>query len=446
MFLFNRGRPSAISRFRKDASGNIALFTALLMVPIVGVGGLAIDHMQADTAKVRFDNAADSAALAAVNTARSVSSGNTAWGGGDPITAGTAAAARVFGANAKNAGTAVPPEPRITLTRVGDEYVASVAWSTNTPATFGRLFGQESHAVSGRAEARSGAPLYNEFHILMDYSASMLIGATTTDIQRTYDITGCAFACHLADDTLAQVRASGGVRMRIDVMKDAIINAIDELRRRAVMPNQYRFGVYGFSSDTRIFLDVSDPRSGDFDAVIAAVRASDPWRSNGGGTNFPNALSWLDGRVKTNGDGTLGKPLQRVILISDGMQNERRYTPDGWDEIPDQLHFIGPSTQIGSARAGLMDARDCDPLKSKGVEIAAVHVQYVALTSAPIPSPTWLTEKMDFIERILIPRMADSMGKCATSPGLYADASTPSEIQAAIKGAFTSASKPVITK
>ena len=60
--------------------------------------------------------------------------------------------------------------------------------------------------------------------------------------------------------------------MRIDVMKDAVIMAIEELRKRSVMSNQYRFGIYGFASDTRVFLDVSDPRSGDYDAVIAAVR------------------------------------------------------------------------------------------------------------------------------------------------------------------------------
>ncbi len=446
MFDFHRVRPAAFSRFRKDTRGNIALLTGLLLLPLAGVGGLAIDHMQAASAKVRFDTAADAAALAAVNTAKSVSSGSAAWGSGDPIAAGVAAAARVFSANAKNAGQASTPEPQIILTRTGDEYVASVAWSTNAPATFGRLFGKESHPVSGRAEARSGAPLFNDFHIVMDYSASMLIGATSADIQRTYELTGCAFACHLKEDTLSAIRAQGGVRMRIDVMKDAVVLAIEELRRRSTMPNQYRFAVYGFSSDTRVFLDINDPRSSDYDAVIAAVRASDPWRSNGGGTNYPGLLSWLEPRVMPGGDGTSLRPLQRVILISDGMQNERRYSPDGLTEGVDPLQFVGPSTWIGVSRIGLMNSRDCEPIKAKGAEIAAVHVKYVSLTSAPVPAPDWLINEMAFIERNLIPRMPTTMGECASSPMLYADASTSSEIYAAIRGVFTTARKPTITR
>lgn len=448
MASFSKSDTQPRTRFRSDTRGNIAILTALLMFPLIGVGGLAIDHMQADSAKVRIDNAADAAALAAVNTAKAIAAGNATWGSGDPLEAGRAAAARMFRANSTSIGQADQPQPEINIERVGAEYVASVSWSTTTPATFGRLFGKASHVLSGTAEARSGVGLYHDFFIMMDMSASMLIGATPADISRTFNLLSCAFACHLQNDSLAYIRSQGGVRMRIDVMKDAIVTALEELRRRAAMPGQYRFAVYTFSNEVRTFLDISDPRARDFDAVIATVRAADPWRSNGGGTNFTRALGEVERKLTSGNTGTMVNPMQRVILISDGVQNERRIELDAYTWGNDPMVVVGPSYTIGpiTSRMSGMDPGGCNRMKAKGAEVAMVHVQYInPLTVPGVIGDAAQTDEFGFIEKVLIPDMANTMGACASSTQLYADANTPAEIYAAIQGAFASPRRTVIT-
>lgn len=437
-----------LAAFLSDTRGNIAMLTALLMFPLIGVGGLAMDHMQADSAKVRLDNAADAAALAAVNTAKAVQTGNATWGTGDPVAAGSAAAERIFRANARNIGEAVLPTPRISVARVGEEFIATVDWTTTTPATFGRLFGANNHSVAGRAEARSGAALYNDFLIVMDMSASMLIGATDADVQKTYNLLGCAFACHVpvadghAGETLTALRTNTDAKLRLDVMKDAVISAIEELRRRQVMPNQYRFGIYGFSSETRVYLDISDPRSSDYDAVIAAVRAADAWTTIGGGTIYSRLFPWLEPRFKAGGDGTVTRPLQRMILISDGVENNRQYIPSGTLTYP-----AAPTISPSFYEIGLLNPALCEPIKRMGVDIATVQVKYVVPTRVPgvvVDGGAWWM--FNWISDFLLPAMPTTMGACATSPASHAHADTPAEIYAAISGAFTKSRTTAITR
>jgi hypothetical protein len=425
--------------------GNVALLAAMLMLPLAGIGGLAVDHMSASSAKTRLSSAADAAALAAVNTAKAVSIGNVSWGQGDPVAAGRAAAVRVFNANAKNVGAAGVPVPDISISLVSGEYVADVSWAASSPATFGRLFGVANVDLSGRAQARSGTPLYHEFIIVMDMSASMLIGATPADIRRVYDLTGCAFACHLEGDTLSYIRAQGGVRMRIDVMKDAVIAAIQELRKRAAIPGQYRFGVYAFANEVRTYIDITDPRAGDYDAVIAAVRAADPWRSNGGGTAFPRVISEMTPKFRTGNDGSLFRPLQRMIMISDGMQDERRFSADGNTHGVETLPVTGPFTMIGDARLSGMNPAGCNAIKATGAEVAMVHVEYIIPTSVPGVFADWLTNEFNFMATTLIPAMPTTMGGCASGPQLYADANTPSQIHAAIQSAFSNLRRTSVT-
>ncbi|MBX9758334.1 MAG: VWA domain-containing protein [Beijerinckiaceae bacterium] len=445
MLLSGVTRPSTASRFWKDVSGNIAMLTALIMIPLVGVGGLAIDHMQADSAKVRLDTAADAAALAAVNTANAVSTGSVTWGSGDPIAAGRGAAERIFRANAKNVGGAAIPAPEIVLSLVSGEYVATVIWSTVTPATFGRLFGIESHPVAGRAEARSGATIYSDFYIVMDLSASMLIGASDSDIQRTFNLVGCSFACHERENTLPSVRAAG-IRLRIDVMKDAIVAAIEELRARSNAPNQYRFGVYGFSGQNRVFMDINDASSSDYDAVIRAVRSADPWVGNGGGSYLSTVMTWIDTLVKPAGDGSMTRPNQRIVLMTDGVQNERFVEANGVDSSR-PLPLVGPWRMLGNGRISGIDPSACEQLKRRGVEISTVHVKYTNPVTAGVRDYNApLQDDFTFIDNVLVPAMPTSLGACASSPANYAHAENTNELYAMIRAAFTSKRVPTLTR
>ena len=76
--IHDRSRPSRrrqaflrlIRRFNASNDGNIAIMTALLMMPMLGLAGLAIDYASAARSKDRLDQAAMIAATAAANTTR----------------------------------------------------------------------------------------------------------------------------------------------------------------------------------------------------------------------------------------------------------------------------------------------------------------------------------------------------------------------------------------
>ncbi|MFN3890702.1 MAG: vWA domain-containing protein [Beijerinckiaceae bacterium] len=431
-----------LKSFIRNERGNVALLTAMLILPLAGVGGLAVDHMTAVSAKTRFDAAADAAALAAVKTATAVATGETNWGSGDPVQAGTEAALRVFNANARSAGATAVPQPTITLTAVpgSAEYSSVVTWTSSSPATFGGLFGIGHHQIAGRADARASKPAYSDFHIVMDMSMSMLIGATSADVLATYNELGCAFACHVPSAiyrtdraTLLQLRANTNVRLRVDVMKDAIVAAIEEMRRRQTIAGQYRIALHGFSNEMKTFMDISDPRSSDYDAVIAAVRAADVWHTIGGGTGLSNMFPWLRTKLRSGGDGSAGNPFQRVILITDGIQDSIKFASNG-DFLYESMHVIAPQNGFLS----VMDPAVCSPIKQIGAELAVVLVEYVVPTRVP---GVWVapneTVYFNYIADTLFPVMTQRMTSCASSPSHFAHANTPSEIYQAIKGAFS---------
>ena len=53
-------------RFIRDRSGNFGILAALMLVPVIGAAGLALDYTNALSIKGRIQGAADAAALAAV--------------------------------------------------------------------------------------------------------------------------------------------------------------------------------------------------------------------------------------------------------------------------------------------------------------------------------------------------------------------------------------------
>ena len=63
-----------LQRFLKDESGIALIYTVLIMLPILGMAGFAIDSGYVSYLKVRLQNAADAAVLAGANVAPSKTS------------------------------------------------------------------------------------------------------------------------------------------------------------------------------------------------------------------------------------------------------------------------------------------------------------------------------------------------------------------------------------
>ncbi len=128
---------------------------ALLLVPLVGAVGLAVDYSSSLYAKNRLDASAMAAAATAANSARialqrtgSVLNGQDS----DAFNEGKRRGVATFVAHS----TKVPgfiSAPTINLTRSGQILTSTVAYAAVTPTTFGQLFGVTNVSISGSSSA-----------------------------------------------------------------------------------------------------------------------------------------------------------------------------------------------------------------------------------------------------------------------------------------------------
>src|SRR3984885_9316880 len=224
-----------LNRFARDRRANVAVITALTMVPIIFLLGMTLDFTQALRKKEQLDAAADAAAIAAVRPAMLMQS--------DTVAAATATA--IFNSTAKSlSGLVAIPTPAIAVTDVGLQRTVSVSYNAASLNNFPKVLrNSASWPISGSATAQAASAPNMNWYLLMDDSPSMGIGATATDISSLITATAPskqpasspqsgASPCHETNiahdggtkDNLAIARANN-VTLRIDL----VVNALNQL-------------------------------------------------------------------------------------------------------------------------------------------------------------------------------------------------------------------------
>src|SRR5277367_1198255 len=223
---------AGLYRFARDRKANVAVITALTMVPIIFLLGMTLDFSQALRKKEQLDAAADAAAIAAVRPAMLMQS--------DTVAQSTANA--IFMSVANNIpGLVATPTPTITITDVGLGRTVSVSYNAASLNNFPKvLLNTASWPINGSAIAQAASAPNMNWYLLMDDSPSMGIGATLTDINNLITATApskqpasssqnCGFACHETNishdggtkDNLTIARANN-VTLRIDLVSNAL--------------------------------------------------------------------------------------------------------------------------------------------------------------------------------------------------------------------------------
>ena len=199
---------SLISNFRLDKHGNVAVITALAMLPMVAAVGCAIDYTSASMIKTKLQAAADAASLASVSLNSSVIATAKAMSGNGTVSGGSTFATNFFNANLTSA-----PEttgytnltPTATVTRTSTTVTAVVSFTAQVPTYFMGLVGFKNIALSGTSSASYTLPTYIDFYLMLDVSGSMSFPATSGEQQRLQAVNpdnysqypnGCTFACH----------------------------------------------------------------------------------------------------------------------------------------------------------------------------------------------------------------------------------------------------------
>lgn len=197
---------SALRRLRADRRGNVVVFTAFAMIPLMVAVGFGIDYARAGRVQTKLSAAADAAVLAAVAPQLMTRTDSEAQ---------TAALAMFNNqTNGLQGVSNITPVVTITSTSggsLGTLRTVKLTFTARSTNIFGSFLKSPYLPVSGSATASASQPPSINFYIALDTSPSMLIATTTDGIANMKSgsvwkgqpysfsgssVVGCTFACH----------------------------------------------------------------------------------------------------------------------------------------------------------------------------------------------------------------------------------------------------------
>lgn len=415
--------------FLQDRRGNFGMMTALLMVPLIGVAGVALDISNALMARTALQASADAAALAAVAQTSAGVSQATVMASDGQVTNGMADARTVFMGHVANSTEYKLLSADVNVVKTGTQLKAVFTYKAEVATTLSRILGQNKITVSGVAEAIFQTETFRDFYLLLDNTPSMGVGATSADVNKMVANTSdqCAFACHIVKNGVEDKNSyynlakKLGVTIRIDVVASATSALMDTAKSTRKSSNQYRMAVYTFgekAEDTKL-LEVSSLTS-DLDTVKSKASEIDLMSipkqgyDNDQQTDFDRALSSIGNLMGTAGSGSsASNPEKVVFFVSDGVGDA--YKPTSCTKKLNGGRCQEP-----------IDITQCTALKAKGYRIAVLYTTYL-----PLPTNDWYNTWIKPFQDEIPTRM-----EACASPGLYFEVSPSQGISEAMSAMF----------
>lgn len=421
-------------RFVNDRSGNFGMLAALVIIPIVGAAGLAVDFTNALAVKSKLQSAGDAAALAAIATSSPGMQQAFAMTSDGEIPIAESDAKAFFKAQFHSDANYTLNSISAKIVKSGKGIYSVVNYSATVPTYLSAALGRNLVQVSGHSTAQFETEAFRDFYLLLDNTPSMGIGATQSDIDKMVANTPdqCAFACHVAtqnaDGTYTedpnsyyQLAKRLGVTTRINVVAQATAALMDTAKTYRQSQNQYRMGVYTFgqhAEDVKL-QEIVSPTT-DLDTAKTNASKIDlmsiPYQgyNNDQQTSFDTALTLLTQKMGIPGDGTsTASPQKIVYMVSDGVGDSNK--PTNCTE----------KTTNGRCQEPI-DTRICDSLKAQGYTIAVLYTTYL-----PLPTNDWYNTWIAPFQSQISPRM-----KACASPGLFFEVSPTQGISDAMSTLF----------
>jgi Flp pilus assembly protein TadG len=449
-------------RFARDRKANVAVITALTMVPIIFLLGMTLDFTQALRKKEQLDAAADAAAIAAVRPAMLMQT--------DSVAAATATA--IFNSTAKSlSGLAAIPTPTITVTDVGLQRTVSVSYNAGSLNNFPKVLqNSASWPISGSATAQATSAPNMNWYLLMDDSPSMGIGASLADInnlilntspakQPASSSQNCGFACHETNiahdggtkDNLTIARANN-ITLRIDLVANALNQLLNTWSNcpqsgvsggvmqcmSALNNTTYKAALYTFDVGLNTLATLTTPTTAGTKinniALMPVLYQNCVVSSNCNtdyGTDIAGALISLNSIMPAPGLGSNAAgdtPQEVVFLVTDGVE--------------DKISSTCPNATFASNKRCQqpLDTTACTALKNRGIKIAILYTEYLQLVNmGPSQNITdsWYMSWVDTYDEPT-PKtgtIARNLQACA-SPGFYSSVATGSDITGALTNLF----------
>ncbi|WP_438265077.1 TadE/TadG family type IV pilus assembly protein [Bradyrhizobium commune] len=415
-----------LSRFASDRSGNIAIIFALALLPLLSFVGAAVDYSLAARAKTKLAAALDTAVLVATAKSEITKTASTAQSD----------ALNTFSGQMSALGMS---SSSVTIT-VSDSVTTRTATGTATSSVttyFMGILGYKTIGVSATSTAAASLPAYIDFYVLLDNSPSQGLGATTADMTALQNATSdsCAFACHdtytsstkktKQTNSYYAIAKNLGIKMRIDLVRDATESLTDTATASQLVSNQYRMAVYTMGSDcASIGLSTISALSSSLSSVKTSVANVDlmtiPYTNynNDMCTDFDGTMSSMNSTIPTPGDGSSSSPQKWLFFVSDGVADY--YYPSSCSQTV--------ITSSGRCQEPLTTTI-CDTIKARGVKIAVLYTTYLAITNN-----SWYTTYIAPFRSTI----GTKMQACATS-GYYYEVSSDASISDALNALFQKA-------
>lgn len=444
--LKSGGEPRGLWRLWSHNAGNIALITALVIVPLTFALGMAFDFTQAQSRQDKLDGIADAAALGAVTPTEM----------GQQFSQASLQAKTMFlGQAAQVSGViAVVPDTSCCGDTVAGATVTrniTVKYTAQSQNVFAALLGMPTMTIQGHSSAQSAANPNIDFYMLLDTSPSMEIAATTGDIATMVSNTqtqgGCAFGCHESNPAADNLGNPGGednyalarnlgVTLRIDLVNQATQNLMGTARTTASDTGaMYRASIntidYAPNSLYPINYSVTENQSTAATELTAAQGAAagiasvevydnncltqsncnddeDSYLDLGlstANTAMPNP----GGGTNNNGD----TPQEVLFIVSDGVVDQASANGS-----------CGSSSRLCTAIN--TQASWCQTIKARGIRIAFLYTTY-----NPLPTNQFYNNNVAPFQS----QIAADAQNCA-SPGLFFEVNTGGDINAAMQALF----------
>lgn len=422
-----------MKRFLKDRAGNFGVLAALLLVPVIGVAGLALDYTNALSIKGRIQGAADAAALAAVAESSPGVKEAMAMSGDGEIAVGVAEALQFFKGQFQGDTEFTVDEISASVVKKNGRLYSIVDYKVTVPTTLSKVLGQNLIQVAGQAIVEYQTEIYRDFYLLLDNTPSMGVGATPSDVATMVSNTSdkCAFACHIVNKgkedkkSYYNLAKNLGVTTRINVVAQATASLMDTAIESRKSSNQYKMAVYTFgekAEDTKLLEVISATT----DLAKAKTQAatvelmSIPYQGydNDQQTDFDRAFTQIGDKMGTPGSGlTAASPEKILFFVSDGVGDSYKPT-----DCTKRL--------TGGRCQEPIDIKYCTALKNKGYKIAILYTTYL-----PLPTNGWYNSWIKPFQNEIPQRM-----EACASPDLFFEVS-PSE---GISDAMTTLFKKIV--
>ncbi len=409
-------------QFRAHERGTVAVIFSLAVIPMLGLFGAAVDYGSLSQSKDKVDMIADSAILAAVSKA---------------AMSDTASAAQNMATDSFNAQKKTLPKSlsisslSVTVTENVVKRVAVIKYTATQPTVFLGIVGFKTMSFSGTATAEVSLAPNIDFHLLLDNSPSMGIGATQADINKllTNPKKSCAFACHAVpphstdapEENNYTWAVQNNVTLRIDVLRSAVQALMDKATAIRSKPDQFRLAIHSFGNECASpGLTTIAGLSNDLNGLRNAASGLQLMTVMAYGivcTDFIKMFRSVNTLISDPGDGSSAQKPQKVLFfVSDGVH----------DSAPVDS-VLGCSGQIGAGRCHEpINLSLCRMIKDRGIRIAVLYTTYL-----PLPTDGWYNGMIAPFQ----PKIPSHMQDCA-SPGLYYEVSPNQGISAAMNALF----------